>query len=236
MTFLKKWIATMTLCTALSASAAPMFNLFELGIQPGQTERYNEIGHNNITTSLNEEPGTLVMYSLKSADNPDMAYMLELYADQTAYQTHLQSPQYQAFLQAAPTILTEHKKRIALDPQFLADKKIEQTANTQNHFQVLEIKPEFNADFHRLLISAMAEALTAENGVLAMYAATEQEQPNRWYLYQVYADEQAYQQHQQTPHFQAYLAQSAQMVQDQRIIAVTPELLRNQGGLNFRLG
>ncbi|KGQ70888.1 antibiotic biosynthesis monooxygenase [Chelonobacter oris] len=236
MTFLPKWILTMTFCTALSAQAAPIFNLFELGVQPAEkTEQYHAVGLHNITTSLAEESGTLAMYSAAQKDNPNLVYMFEIYADDAAYQTHIQSPQYRAFLQASPSILTDHKKRILLEPQFLADKKIEQRAETINNLVIVEVKPEFNDAFKALVLPEMAQSIKVESGVLAMYAATEKDQPNRWYFYEIYADEHAYQLHRRTPHFQEYLTKSAEMLQDKQAVPITPNLLRNKGGLNFNV-
>lgn len=230
---LKPLLFATALCTALSVQATPIFNLFELGIQPGKIEQTDNIGRQNINTSIDNEPGTLAMYSVKLTENPNMLYMLEIYADEAAYQTHLQSPQYQAFVQASPTILTEHKKRIVLEPQFLGDKKIEQTPETRNNLVIVEVKPESNQAFRELVLPEMAQSLNVEDGVLAMYAATEKDQPNRWYFYEIYANDTAYQHHRQTPHFEDYLKQSANMLQDKQFIAITPNLLRNKGGLQF---
>ncbi|OOH84523.1 hypothetical protein BMT54_12155 [Pasteurellaceae bacterium 15-036681] len=120
MKLIKTMAAALTFATTLSAQATPIVNLFELGIQQGQVAKYDEVGTHNITTSISAEQGTLAMYSIKQKNDPNMAYMFEIYADEQAYQAHLQSAQYKAFIQSSPQILTDHKKRIALEPQFLA--------------------------------------------------------------------------------------------------------------------
>ena len=79
----------------------------------------------------------------------------------------------------------------------------------------------------------MKQSMNVEEGVLAMYALTEKDQPNRWYFYEIYASEQAYQQHRQTPHFLDYLQRTKEMLQDKQSVAVTPSLLMNKGGLFF---
>ena len=75
---MKKTAILMTALTAASAHAAPVFNIFELGIKDGQSAAYNHIGDENIRTSLANEPGTLAMYSVKQKANPQMAYMIEI--------------------------------------------------------------------------------------------------------------------------------------------------------------
>ena len=230
---MKKLILTAVLAAALSAHAAPVFNIFELGIQPGQTAAYDEVGKNNITASVGGEKGTLAMYSVKQRANPEMAYMFEIYADESAYQVHTQSPQYQNFLQKSPEILTDHKRKINVEPQFLGDKRVRQNRRTINNLVIVDVKPEHAQAFRAAVMPEMAQSLKAERGVLAMYAATEKDNPNRWYFYEIYASEAAYQSHRRTPHFQEYLKQTAHMTDNKESIAITPALLMNKGGLNF---
>ena len=121
---MKKQTALFGVIMALNAQAAPLMNLFELGVAQGKTAKYDQVAEHNIGTSIANEKGTLAMYSVKQQDNPEMAYMVEIYADDAAYQIHRNSPQYQAFAKVSPEILTNHKKRMALVPQFLGDKKV----------------------------------------------------------------------------------------------------------------
>lgn len=50
---------------ANNSHAAPIFNIFALGIQNGQNAAYDHIGENNIRTSLEKEADTRAMYSVK---------------------------------------------------------------------------------------------------------------------------------------------------------------------------
>ena len=197
---MRKIFASILAAAALGAQAAPVFNIFELGVQPGQAVAYNEVGKRNITTSVGSEKGTLAMYSAKRQNRPDIAYMFEIYADEAAYQVHIQSPQYQEFLRRSPEILTEHKRKIEVEPQFLGDKKVQQTAATLNNLVIVDVKPEYGRAFRDVVMPEMAQSLEVENGVLAIYAATERANSNRWYFYEIYASEAAYQSHRQTPH------------------------------------
>lgn len=229
---MKKMLMT-TLFFAVSAHSAPVFNFFELGIRQGQENTYDEVGRHNIESSVAQEPGTLAMYSVRHSEQENMAYMIEVYSDNESYQAHLQSPQYHEFLRRSPEILGEHKRKIELDAQFLGDKEIRQTPATINNLVVLGVKPEYAETFRALVLPEMAQSLKVEEGVWAMYAATEKNNPNRWYFYEIYADEAAYQAHRQTPHFQDYLTQSADMVEEKTFLPVRPLLLKNKGGLQF---
>lgn len=230
---MRKIFASILAAAALGAQAAPVFNIFELGVQPGQAVAYNEVGKRNITTSVGSEKGTLAMYSAKRQDRPDIAYMFEIYADEAAYQVHIQSPQYQEFLRRSPEILTDHKRKIEVEPQFLGDKKVQQTAATLNNLVIVDVKPEYGRAFRDVVMPEMAQSLEVENGVLAIYAATERANSNRWYFYEIYASEAAYQSHRQTSHFQDYLTRTSEMLAGKESVPITPVFLQNKGGLNF---
>ena len=173
---MQKYLLSILMTLILGTTqASPILNLFELGIQLGQTAAYDTVGQHNINASVGNEAGTLAMYSVKQKDNPHMAYMVEIYADDAAYQTHTASPQYKEFLRRSPDILTAHKKKIALVPQYLTDKKIEQTPVTINNLVIVDVKPEQNDAFRAAVMPEMTESMHVEDGVWAMYAATEKE-------------------------------------------------------------
>lgn len=230
---MKKLTALLGLMMTINANATPMMNMFELGVKSGAETQYDEVAKNNISTSIKNEKGTLAMYSVKAKNEPNMAYMAEIYADQKAYEIHRTSPQYQAFLAASPEILTDHKKRIALTPQFLGDKKVHQTPQMRTNYVAVEVKPEYNEQFKAVIVAEMEQSLKVENGVIAMYAATEQDNPHKWIFFEIYADDAAYQHHRQTPHFNDYIQQTSAMLQHKDYVDVQPAYLANQGDLNF---
>lgn len=67
-----------------------------------------------------------------------------------------------------------------------------------------------------------------------MYAATDVDDPHRWYFYEIYASEEDYQLHRQTPHFRDYLKQTAHMSTRKTSIPVKPLFLRNKGGITAK--
>ncbi|MFZ7266088.1 putative quinol monooxygenase [Avibacterium avium] len=44
-------------------------------------------------------------------------------------------------------------------------------------------------------------------------------------MFEIYADAKAYEQHRQTPHFQAYLSKTAQMVAEKEMLKVKAEVV-----------
>ncbi|MCM1237076.1 MAG: antibiotic biosynthesis monooxygenase, partial [Ruminococcus flavefaciens] len=49
--------------------------------------------------SLRTEPGVLTMYAVNSKENPCMVTILETYASQAAYETHIASAHFQKYKQ-----------------------------------------------------------------------------------------------------------------------------------------
>ncbi|WP_167522381.1 putative quinol monooxygenase [Mixta intestinalis] len=207
-----------------------VMNIFEIGVQPARDKDFADVARQTISASIDHEEGTLAMYALQRSDNAAQAFMVELYENKSAYCKHLNAAPYRAFADRASDII-DRKKKITLEPQFLGDKRIIPNERTINNLVIVEVKPEFQTKFKNIVLPEMAESLKVEKGVLAMYAATDSQTPNRWYFYEVYASEEDYQLHRQTPHFRDYLRQTAHMSTSKDAIAVKPVFLRNKGGI-----
>ncbi len=223
-------ISSPVFATKLDAPDKRVMNLFELGVRPDRDKDFADVARQTISASVDHEAGTLAMYALHRSDNPRQAFMVELYENENAYRKHLNAEPYKAFADRAPDII-DQKNKITLEPQFLGDKHIIPDERTINNLVIVEVKPEFQTEFKNIVLPEMAESLKVEKGVLAMYAATDSQTPNRWYFYEIYASEEAYQLHRQTPHFRDYLRQTAHMSTSKDAIPVKPVFLRNKGGI-----
>src|SRR5258706_175634 len=71
-----------------------MVRLAKLVIDPNQLETYKAFLKEEIKTSLRIEPGVKTLYAVSEKDNPTHITILEIYADTTAYKTHLQTPHF----------------------------------------------------------------------------------------------------------------------------------------------
>jgi 4-carboxymuconolactone decarboxylase len=65
-------------------------------------------------------------------------------------------------------------------------------------------------------------AVRVEPGVLTLFAAYEKDHPTHVTVFEVYADEQAYQAHLQTPHFKKYKETTKDMVKSLELTDMTP--------------
>ena len=224
-------VSSPVFATKLDASDMLVMNIFKLGVRPDRDKDFADVARQTIAASVDNEVGTLAMYALHRSDIPRQAYMVELYENEVAYRKHLDAEPYKAFVARSPDIIVR-KNKITLQPQFFGEKHLIWNERTINNLVIVEVKPEFDTEFKNIVLPEMAESLKVEKGVLAMYAATDSRTTNRWYFYEIYASEEAYQLHRQTPYFLDYLRQTAHMSARKDAIPVKPLFLRNKGGTN----
>ena len=211
----------------------PIFNIFELGVKEGEKNSYVAVGKNNITKSVLNDEGTLGMYLVQEKENPNMTYMFEVYEDEKSYQEHIKSEQYKEFLRQSPTILTNHKKKIQVMPEYMGDKKFVQTRNTRVNYVTVDVKEGFNDAFREIVLDEMKQSIKKEEGVYVIYAATAKENPDKWYFFEVYENEKAYQKHRKTAHFKKYIEQTENMIENKEFINIEGVKLLNKGNLNY---
>lgn len=84
-------------------------------------------------------------------------------------------------------------------------------------------------DAYNAAVKLHAEtAVKAEPGVLMLYAVSEKKQPNHITVFEIYADQAAYETHIKTPHFLEYKATVATMVKSLELVDVTPISLESK--------
>jgi 4-carboxymuconolactone decarboxylase len=68
--------------------------LAKLVIDSAQLESYNALLKEGIETAVKVEPGVLTLYAVAEKNNPTHITILEIYADATAYKSHVQTPHF----------------------------------------------------------------------------------------------------------------------------------------------
>ncbi|WP_245435001.1 putative quinol monooxygenase [Rhizobium anhuiense] len=68
----------------------------------------------------------------------------------------------------------------------------------------------------------MEDAIRLEPGVLAIYSVAEKEKPNSLRFFEIYANEEAYRSHTESPHFKKYVAITQPMILSRKLIETTP--------------
>ena len=75
----------------------PLVRIAELEIDPGQLPAYRDALKEEIATSIRLEPGVLKLYAVSVKDQPSQIRILEVYRDQPAYESHLQTPHFKKY-------------------------------------------------------------------------------------------------------------------------------------------
>ena len=68
-------------------------------VDPAHLESYRKFAAECGKRSMTEEPGVIFMYSMADRKQPNKISILEIYADQAAYEKHIQSAHFQKYKQ-----------------------------------------------------------------------------------------------------------------------------------------
>ncbi|MCD7972198.1 MAG: antibiotic biosynthesis monooxygenase [Candidatus Azobacteroides sp.] len=74
-------------------------------VDPAQLERYNAFLKEEIEASMRLEPGVLALYAMSEKEHPNRITILEIYADEEAYQSHIQTPHFITYKEGTANIV-----------------------------------------------------------------------------------------------------------------------------------
>ena len=66
-------------------------------VDPAQLDEYLKFAKECGKTSMREEPGVLMMYSMSDKRQPNRITILEIYADKAAYESHIKTPHFRKY-------------------------------------------------------------------------------------------------------------------------------------------
>lgn len=81
--------------------------LSKITVDPAQLDAYNAFLKEEIEASMRLEPGVLTLYALSEKDHPNKITILEIYADEAAYQSHIKTPHFQKYKQGTLEMVKE---------------------------------------------------------------------------------------------------------------------------------
>ena len=99
--------------------------LAEIEVFPEKMEAYLAYAKEVGTVSMSCEPGVIGLFSMQDKSNPSKVYILEVYADQAAYQAHLQTAHFKKYKEGTASMV-KSLKLIETDP--LVTAKLNKTA------------------------------------------------------------------------------------------------------------
>ena len=77
---------------AMAQEKNQMVRLAKIKVDPSQLEKYNAALKEQMTTAVRVEPGVLTYYAVADKRDPSSITILEIYADTSAYNAHVETP------------------------------------------------------------------------------------------------------------------------------------------------
>lgn len=74
-----------------------MIRIARLEVDSTQLDLYCTLLKEEIAASIKLEPGVLTLYAVAEKDNPNRITVFEIYADETAYRSHLETPHFKKY-------------------------------------------------------------------------------------------------------------------------------------------
>ena len=96
----------------------PLVRFAELDIDPAHLDQYTDLLKIEIEASVRLEPGVLALYAISVRDQPTAIRIMEIYADQDTYESHLKSAHFLEYKQATLSMI-QSLRLIAVDPIIL---------------------------------------------------------------------------------------------------------------------
>ncbi|HEM3072701.1 putative quinol monooxygenase [Streptococcus suis] len=214
----------------------PVVHLFHLGVDEKNRDSFYQVGMENFQTSYKEEAGTLAMYASSLRENQLEYKVFEIYADKAAYQTHVNSPHFKVYVDQVGSKLTK-REVFEVEALFLEEKLPSGVWLGPEHhflkFAQVQVREGSQEAFENSVLINMQTSIKEEVGVLAMYAVKDSQQSNRYYFYEVYASAKAYEDHRLTPHFQRYISETQDLVEEKNLQDLENSMAISKGQLAF---
>ncbi len=99
----------------------PIVRIAELDIDPARIDAYKEYLREEIEASVRVEPGVLSLNAVSVRGDPAQIRILEVYADQAAYEAHLNTPHFLKYKNGTATMVRS-LRLIETDPIMLRAK------------------------------------------------------------------------------------------------------------------
>lgn len=88
------------------ASDEPVVRMAEIEIDPTHLEAYRRLLAEEIEASVRLENGVLALNAVAIKGSPEKIRILEIYANQTAYEAHLQTPHFLKYKESVAGMVT----------------------------------------------------------------------------------------------------------------------------------
>jgi quinol monooxygenase YgiN/uncharacterized protein (DUF1330 family) len=220
-------LLTLALCRPALAqppSPTPFVRFAELDVDNARLEEFRKAALENGEATLRLEPGVLAFHAVAEKGNPGRVRVFEMYVDAQAYQAHVQTSHFQKFRAQTDTMMLRRELHEAVPVRLGAKKSL---PSRPPHVRVAEltIDPAQLQAYKDAVSEEIDISIRVEPGVLGIYAFALKEQPAQLRFVEIYADEAAYRQHIDSPHFKKYVEATKSMITSRTLLEAEPVFL-----------
>lgn len=204
----------------------PFVRLADIRIDPAQLEAFKVATIRHAEATLRNESGVLALHAIAEKGSPENIRVFEMYVDAAAYEAHLRTPHFQEF-RASTEAITKSRTLFDTVPVLLGAKP-SLPSNPVVRTADLEIDPARLDDYKAAVSEEIEASIRVEPGVGAIYAVALKDAPHRIRFIEIYADENAYLLHRETPHFKKYLKVTQPMITGRKLVEATALITATQ--------
>src|SRR4051812_7015120 len=105
-------VLALSLCSVAAAAeeaSMPYVRIAEIEIDPARLEAYKAAVKEEMEASVRVEPGVLAIYAVAEKDNPSRLRFFEMYADEAAYKSHMESAHFRKYATATKEMIVSRK-------------------------------------------------------------------------------------------------------------------------------
>lgn len=184
----KSLIALFTLAISTVIQAAPQFRFGELLVQPEKVDVYRQAIHADIADTLPNEETVFTMYALPKAAQPNDFFVVEIYQDAMAEQSHRNKPWYRKFATNTQGIYLD-RKLIEVEPRFILEAPLAISLESDTPARVSRYRAiENDVDLTSIFKQQRGQL---ENGRIATYLVQATHDQSLWYVIDVYQNNEA---------------------------------------------
>lgn len=215
---------------------SPILRFYHMEVEANKVDQFEKVGKENMTTSVETEPGTLFMASTHEEDKITSNYVLECYRDEGSYETHKASPQFTNFINATNKIVTI-KETFELMPKLILtkDDPVEITAKSDYYIRLIKLTlvDEYLKQFGEDLRQEMTHSLGDEKGFKAVLAGNFFDVENEWRIFEIYENKDAYKQHIVSDRYKNLEKKVHDMIYSTEQINLDADIIVDQGKLEY---
>lgn len=215
---------------------APVVGLYRFIVPEELQASYNSVGVFNLTSSMEKEPNTLSMNVAHVENNPSESYVMEVYKNGEALETHRKSEHFNTYLSEVGSKLT-NRRLYDVQPLLLLEKQDALSAinDGQSVVTLTEVSVDKNEldTVQRQYQLDIERAIRDDAGYKAGYVLRDRNARNHWYIVQIYSDEAAFKKHMASPGYRFMMSQIQSSLQNVSTKVLQGDILVNHGGQSF---